>query len=132
MNEILSPPPVANATPSPCQGEGWGGGLFSQEHVMNADILAGNWKQSKGKIKKQWGKLTNDDLMIIEGQQDKLSGLVQERYGYTHEQAECEIEEFVQKVLWELKKKLLKPRANPVVWSIGGSFLLKGKESLCN
>jgi uncharacterized protein YjbJ (UPF0337 family) len=45
---------------------------------MNADILAaGNWKQTKGKIKKKWGKLTDDDLVQIEGQQDKLSELVQ-------------------------------------------------------
>jgi uncharacterized protein YjbJ (UPF0337 family) len=45
--------------------------------------------------------------MIIEGQQDKLSGLVQERYGYTHEQAECEVEEFLQKVLWEFKENVV-------------------------
>ena len=74
---------------------------------MNVDILAGNWKQTKGKVKKQWGKLTDDDLVLIEGQQDKLSGLVQERYGYTHEQAEYEVEEFLQKVLWEFKEKVV-------------------------
>ena len=64
---------------------------------MNADILAGKWKQVQGEVKKQWGKLTDDDLMIVEGQKDKLVGLVQERYGYAHEQAQQEVDEFIQK-----------------------------------
>ena len=75
---------------------------------MSEDILAGKWKQSKGKIKQQWPKLTNDDLMIIEGQQDKLIDLVQERYGYSHEQAELEVNEFLQKALWEFKDSVVK------------------------
>jgi len=72
---------------------------------MNVDILADNWKKTKGKVKKQWGKLTDDDLALIEGLPDKLSGLVQERYGYTHEQAELEADEFLQKILWGFKGK---------------------------
>lgn len=48
---------------------------------MNSDILKGNWKQFRGEIQKQWGKLTNDDLDIINGEYDKLVGRVQERYG---------------------------------------------------
>jgi len=64
---------------------------------MNADVLAGKWKQVQGEVKKQWGKLTDDDLMIVEGQRDKLVGLVQERYGYAREQAEREVDEFIQK-----------------------------------
>jgi len=64
---------------------------------MNADVLAGKWKQVQGEAKKQWGKLTDDDLMIVEGQRDKLVGLVQERYGYAREQAEREVDEFLQK-----------------------------------
>jgi uncharacterized protein YjbJ (UPF0337 family) len=64
---------------------------------MNADILAGKWKQVQGEIKKQWGKLTDDDLTIVEGQKDKLVGLVQERYGYAREQAEREVDQFLQK-----------------------------------
>ena len=59
---------------------------------MNADQIKGNWKQLKGKIKEQWGKLTDDDLLIINGQQDQLVGKLQERYGYTKEQAERELE----------------------------------------
>ena len=61
---------------------------------MNSDILKGNWKQFRGEIKKQWGKLTNDDLDMIAGEYEKLVGQVQERYGYTREQAEEEIDEY--------------------------------------
>ena len=65
--------------------------------MVNTDILAGKWKQAKGEIKKQWGKLTDDDLQVIEGQQDKLVGLVQERYGYAREKAEQEVDNFLEK-----------------------------------
>ncbi|NIT61145.1 MAG: CsbD family protein [Aliifodinibius sp.] len=61
---------------------------------MNSDILKGNWKQFKGEIQKQWGKLTNDDLDIIQGEYDKLVGRVQERYGYEREEARREVDEF--------------------------------------
>jgi uncharacterized protein YjbJ (UPF0337 family) len=59
---------------------------------MNADQMKGSWKQLQGKIKEQWGKLTDDDLTIINGQQEQLVGKLQERYGYTKEQAEKEFE----------------------------------------
>jgi uncharacterized protein YjbJ (UPF0337 family) len=59
---------------------------------MNHDILAGRWKQMRGELKTWWGKLTDDDVDRIGGQKDKLIGLIQERYGYTREQAEQEIE----------------------------------------
>jgi uncharacterized protein YjbJ (UPF0337 family) len=61
---------------------------------MNSDILKGNWKQFKGEIQKQWGKLTNDDLDVIQGEYDKLVGRVQERYGYEREEAQREVDEF--------------------------------------
>lgn len=54
---------------------------------MNIDILAGKWKQIKGEIKKKWGKLTDDDLTYIEGDRLKFQGKLQERYGYTKEEA---------------------------------------------
>jgi uncharacterized protein YjbJ (UPF0337 family) len=62
---------------------------------MNSDVLAGKWKQLKGDIKSQWGKFTDDDLATVEGQRDKLVGLVQERYGYAREQAEREVDQFL-------------------------------------
>lgn len=61
---------------------------------MNTDQLAGNWKQLKGKVKERWGKLTDDDVRVIEGQKDQLVGRLQERYGYTIEQAEREANDF--------------------------------------
>ena len=64
---------------------------------MNKDVLAGKWKQAQGEVKKQWGKLTDDDMKVVEGQSDKLVGLVQERYGYVREQAQREVDQFLKK-----------------------------------
>jgi uncharacterized protein YjbJ (UPF0337 family) len=61
---------------------------------MNQDIFSGNWKQLKGKVKEQWGKLTNDDLDVINGQREQLAGQLQERYGYSRDTAESQIKEF--------------------------------------
>ncbi|WP_279027121.1 MULTISPECIES: CsbD family protein [Gibbsiella] len=58
---------------------------------MNKDQAGGNWKQFRGKIKEQWGKLTDDDMTIIEGKREQLVGKIQERYGYQKEQAEKEV-----------------------------------------
>ena len=58
---------------------------------MNWDQIAGNWKQFKGHVKEKWGKLTDDDLDVIEGKKDQLVGRLQERYGYSKEQAEKEL-----------------------------------------
>ena len=67
-----------------------------ETNPMNQDILAGKWKQMRGELKTWWGKLTDDDFDRIGGQKDKLIGLIQERYGYTREQAEQEIERRLQ------------------------------------
>jgi uncharacterized protein YjbJ (UPF0337 family) len=67
-----------------------------ETNPMNQDILAGKWKQMRGELKTWWGKLTDDDFDRIGGQKDKLVGLIQERYGYTREQAEQEIERRLQ------------------------------------
>jgi uncharacterized protein YjbJ (UPF0337 family) len=61
---------------------------------MNRDILAGNWKQLKGKAKERWGKLTDDDLDRVEGKTEQLIGRVQERYGRSREEAEREVNDF--------------------------------------
>jgi uncharacterized protein YjbJ (UPF0337 family) len=58
------------------------------------DVLKGNWNQIKGKIKEKWGKMTEDDLVVIDGQRDQLIGKLQERYGYDKTRAEKEVEEF--------------------------------------
>ena len=59
---------------------------------MNKDEAGGNWKQFKGTVKEQWGKLTDDDMTIIEGKRDQLVGKIQERYGYQKDQAEKEVD----------------------------------------
>jgi uncharacterized protein YjbJ (UPF0337 family) len=60
---------------------------------MNADILKGKWKQIQGEAKKWWGDLTDDELTRVDGEQDKLVGLLQEKYGYSREKAEAEIDQ---------------------------------------
>jgi uncharacterized protein YjbJ (UPF0337 family) len=57
---------------------------------MNNDILEGKWKQMRGQVKGWWGKLTDDDLDKVSGKYDTLIGLLQEKYGYTRQQAEEE------------------------------------------
>jgi len=64
---------------------------------MNRDIFEGNWKQLKGKVKEQWGKLTDDDLDMINGRRDQLVGRIQERYGVAREMAEERLREFESK-----------------------------------
>ncbi|MBX3679078.1 CsbD family protein [Cognatazoarcus halotolerans] len=59
---------------------------------MNRDIIEGNWKQLKGKAKVQWGKLTDDDLDVIDGRREVLAGKIQERYGLSVEEARKQLE----------------------------------------
>lgn len=59
---------------------------------MNKDIFEGKWKQVQGQVKEWWGKLTDDDLERIGGKYDQFVGTIQEKYGYTREQAEAEID----------------------------------------
>jgi uncharacterized protein YjbJ (UPF0337 family) len=61
---------------------------------MNEDVLQGKWRQLKGEVKSQWGKLTDDDIDRAEGDTEKLIGRVQERYGYAREDAKREVDDF--------------------------------------
>ena len=61
---------------------------------MNEDRMEGNWKQFKGKVKEQWGKLTDDDLDVIAGRRDQLMGKIQERHGVARDEAERQIKDF--------------------------------------
>lgn len=61
---------------------------------MNKDIVAGKWKQIKGKAQEKWGELTNDELDQVNGNMQQLVGLVQERYGKSREAAEAEVKRF--------------------------------------
>jgi uncharacterized protein YjbJ (UPF0337 family) len=62
---------------------------------MNQAILEGKWKQLRGKVKAFWGDLTDDELDQIEGRQDQVVGLLQEKYGWARERAEREYREFL-------------------------------------
>lgn len=64
---------------------------------MNDSIIKGKWNQMKRSIKKHWGELTDDDLSILEGDAEKLSGMIQKRYGKTKEEADKEVREFGRK-----------------------------------
>jgi uncharacterized protein YjbJ (UPF0337 family) len=70
---------------------------------MNWDQVEGTWKQSKGKIRQKWGKLTDDDLELIAGKRDQLIGRLQVRYGIAKEEAERQADAFA-KGLTELEK----------------------------
>jgi uncharacterized protein YjbJ (UPF0337 family) len=61
---------------------------------MNNDIFEGKWEKAKGKVRQQWGKLTDDDVAQVKGKAQALSGRLQERYGYSKDKAEKEIEQF--------------------------------------
>lgn len=62
---------------------------------MNSDVLQGKWLQIKGKVRAQWGKLTDDELDEINGNSEQLVGLLQERYGYARDRAERELNSFL-------------------------------------
>jgi len=69
-------------------------GYELKEIEMNWEIAQGNWKQFKGKVKSQWGKLTDDHLDVIAGRRDQLVGRIQEAYGITKDEAEKQIKSF--------------------------------------
>ena len=58
------------------------------------DRIEGSWKEMTGKVKEQWGKLTDDDLTVVAGKRDQLAGKIQERYGYAKDKADQEITAF--------------------------------------
>ncbi|MNT82692.1 hypothetical protein D3C72_2224580 [compost metagenome] len=66
--------------------------------IPSADELKGKWKQHVGNAKLVWGKLTEDELLQAEGRQDKLAGLIQERYAIAREEAEKQVKEFFDKI----------------------------------
>jgi uncharacterized protein YjbJ (UPF0337 family) len=61
---------------------------------MNSDQLSGKWKQIKGSVKERWGKLTDDDIDVINGQHDQLIGKIQEKYGIAREAAQKQVDEW--------------------------------------
>jgi uncharacterized protein YjbJ (UPF0337 family) len=86
---------------------GPGAGLYvqvflnlSEEWTMNNDRIEGAWHQIKGKVKQQWGKLTDDDLQQLEGNGEQLAGKLQQRYGLARDEAERQAKEFRTRNNW--------------------------------
>ncbi|MGC1456451.1 MAG: CsbD family protein, partial [Nitrospirota bacterium] len=65
---------------------------------MNDDILKGKWNEIRGGVKAKWGKLTADDLTEISGNQKKLLGILQKRYGYAKEDVERQYRDFMNRL----------------------------------
>ena len=67
---------------------------YKERIIMNKDIFEGAWEEVKGKMKQSWGKLTDDDFKVIEGNHQELFGKLQKHYGYTKEQVEKAVKDF--------------------------------------
>lgn len=61
---------------------------------MNWDIVKGNWNKVKGKVKEEWGDLTDDDITELDGQKDQLVGKLQAKYGWAREDAEKKVDDW--------------------------------------
>lgn len=68
--------------------------------MMDWDRVEGNWKQFKGKVKEQWGDLTDDDLDRIAGKRDQLEGKIQERYGIEKDQVRSDVDAWYNRQTW--------------------------------
>ena len=64
---------------------------------MNWDIIQGKWDQLKGSVKKEWGELTDDEVTQIAGNRDKMSGKLQERYGWTKTEVDEKMNDFIRR-----------------------------------
>jgi uncharacterized protein YjbJ (UPF0337 family) len=65
---------------------------------MNWDQIEGKWNVMSGKVREQWGKLTDDELAEIRGKRDRLAGVLQQKYGLAKEEAEQQIEDFADRL----------------------------------
>ncbi len=61
---------------------------------MNWDTVKGSWKEFAGQVQQRWGKLTDDDVAVIDGKQEELVGRLQKHYGMAKDEAERQVEEF--------------------------------------
>ena len=84
--------------------------------MANRDVLHGKWKQIRGKVREQWAQIADHDLNRIMGKRERLVGLVQEKYGYTKEKAEQDVD-FI------LKKMNLRPANGNHAFSILAVFI---------
>ena len=73
---------------------------FVMEVAMNWDRVEGSWKQLKGSVKTKWAKLTEDDLTAINGEREKLEGMLQQRYGIAKDEARKEVDDWFRAQTW--------------------------------
>ena len=66
---------------------------------MNWDTIEGRWTQVRGRLREEWGKLTDDDITVVAGQRDQLIGVLQNRYGIARAELERQVEEFERRVM---------------------------------
>jgi uncharacterized protein YjbJ (UPF0337 family) len=67
---------------------------IQEEMAMDWNRIEGNWKQFKGAAKEKWGKLTDDDLNVIDGRRDQLEGKLQQRYGFAKDQIQRDVDDW--------------------------------------
>src|SRR5262245_9625485 len=67
---------------------------FSEVTTMDWNSIEGNWKQAQGKIKEKWGKLTDDDLTLVNGQREQLEGIIQKRYGVAKDMVRKDVDDW--------------------------------------
>jgi uncharacterized protein YjbJ (UPF0337 family) len=87
------------ASNAPVPGTEWAvrrSRIRPEEATMDWNRVEGNWKQVKGAVKQQWGKLTDDDLTQIDGSREKLEGIIQERYGIAKDETRKQIDAWSQ------------------------------------
>ena len=72
--------------------------LYHKETAMDWNRIEGQWKELKGKIKQQWGNLTDDDLDKIAGKREELEGKIQQRYGISKDLARKDVDEWLSKM----------------------------------
>ncbi|HVJ83306.1 MAG TPA: CsbD family protein [Planctomycetia bacterium] len=97
--------------------------------AMDWSQLEGQWDTLKGHVKERWGKITDDDVMRIEGKGDRLAGLLQQKYGLAKDKAETEISD------WVTKSKSMVAAAKETVSDAvekGKEYVEKGKEYVAN
>ena len=92
---------------------------------MNTDQLEGKWKQVKGEVREKWGKLTDDDILVVGGRRDQLIGRVQERYGMAKEAATREVDTFLKHLSdpgEDFKSSTISPNDRAKVHSAGAGM----------
>jgi uncharacterized protein YjbJ (UPF0337 family) len=72
---------------------------------MNTDTVKGKWKELKGSVKERWGRLTDNDLDVIDGEHDQLIGKIQQRYGIAREAAQKQVDEWKEELSREAEFK---------------------------